>query len=718
MGRSVAPVINSEVAPTTNNEDSFSVLPTCVKLDDFSEALAHRPQLPQMRSNISNAYLESSDFSGLLSAGITSQEGIDSKDAFSADINSLSDSPLQHKPVQGSVVDESQTDIEKNSLRATHWPVSSVSSNIDETSINTITVTVNSTVKNGSTVISGTDKFTQYCLNISDDSSVIWSHAEILAAQQHDPLCQLLVKHVKKTLSEAEKLSLSKEYRNYENYTFALHNHVLCRVVEKPENRTVYQTYVPPSLRPLALRLSHNIPSAGHGGIFTSLKRLTSFAFWPKCNFHVENHVRNCIICLQYKQRYGPKAPPLRLHNTSRPFQRVHVDLIGKLIKSKEGHEYILTMIDARTRFLVAVPLRNKTANLVAKNLMERVISIFGPPETLVSDLGSEFVSSVWKALMEVWSIYHLTTAAYTPQSNGLCERANSTIAKIIRTLVASRPKDWSSLLYYAVIAYNTSFHRQIGDSPFYLLNLRDPIIPGHIFSKPPESLVNLDDHKHNLIQIQRLAYERVQAQLDKDYERQEKRHAKFKFPELREGQRIYIHCPPKPFTPAKFQRRYRGPMRITKILGPTTLLCRGIGSGKEFKVNLNNAKILQESEIGVAQSQSVRKAFPRIDDGVPPPRKDDKEHDSASDGCVPSPEADLVLPASGENPQAVSNTAASDIGRLDSSKVAKLPKPCPPAAQPPTSISDIPNTTPLSPHSQQPKHRMHLRSDGPVPKN
>ena len=274
--------------------------------------------------------------------------------------------------------------------------------NSEETiSIVTVDFKVDSRLGNESSVSHNTDHFTKYCLHISTDDVQMWSHDEIYHAQKNDRLCQLLIKYLKKTLTDTELISLKKEFKRFDNYRYGIHNRLLCRIVDKPEDRTVYQTYVPPPLRSIALRLSHNVPSAGHGGIATTHTRLNSFAFWPKSMQHVVHHIKNCIICLQFKAKYGPKAPILRMYNTSRPFERIHVDLIGKLLKA-DGFEYILTVIDARTRYLIAVPLRNKCAKTVARALFERVIAQYGPMETIISDCGAEFTASIWQSLMEV----------------------------------------------------------------------------------------------------------------------------------------------------------------------------------------------------------------------------------------------------------------------------------------------------------------------------
>ena len=66
----------------------------------------------------------------------------------------------------------------------------------------------------------------------------------------------------------------------------------------------------------------------------------------------------------------------------------LHVDLTGPHITS-QGYRYILTACDSFTRFVIATPLRNKTALTVA--LVHEVVLKFGIPHCILTDLGTEF---------------------------------------------------------------------------------------------------------------------------------------------------------------------------------------------------------------------------------------------------------------------------------------------------------------------------------------
>ena len=77
---------------------------------------------------------------------------------------------------------------------------------------------------------------------------------------------------------------------------------------------------------------------------------------------------------------------------------------------------------------------------------------------------------STWHKKLEV--------ALYHPNSNGLVERVNSKILKIIKIYCAEHDTDnWDVFLHDCMAAINATISRSIGETPFYLLfkfNKRD----------------------------------------------------------------------------------------------------------------------------------------------------------------------------------------------------------------------------------------------------
>ncbi len=54
-----------------------------------------------------------------------------------------------------------------------------------------------------------------------------------------------------------------------------------------------------------------------------------------------------------------------------KPFQRIAMDLVGPLPRSKSGNRFILTICDYATRYPEAIPLPSTEAPQIAKELLK-----------------------------------------------------------------------------------------------------------------------------------------------------------------------------------------------------------------------------------------------------------------------------------------------------------------------------------------------------------
>lgn len=68
---------------------------------------------------------------------------------------------------------------------------------------------------------------------------------------------------------------------------------------------------------------------------------------------------------------------------------------------------------------------------------------------------------------LERFSIQHNRTTNYHPQSNGMDERVNGTLVKIIKSYIDDNKADWDKTLKWATFVYNTAPHESIGMSPY-----------------------------------------------------------------------------------------------------------------------------------------------------------------------------------------------------------------------------------------------------------
>ena len=94
----------------------------------------------------------------------------------------------------------------------------------------------------------------------------------------------------------------------------------------------------------------------------------------------------------------------------------------------------------------------------------------FGHPLEIVSDRGTHFLNDVICDITTKYLINHWKTTPYNPKANGLTERANGIIRKVLNKLVAAHKTDWDLKLPSAVHAYNTSEKRTTRRNPYFLV--------------------------------------------------------------------------------------------------------------------------------------------------------------------------------------------------------------------------------------------------------
>ena len=99
---------------------------------------------------------------------------------------------------------------------------------------------------------------------------------------------------------------------------------------------------------------------------------------------------------------HRPPKLPVGHRPVTRAFQCVAVDLVEYKSLS-EGNRFILSAIDHLTRFVVLTPIKDKPARTIVRHLIGRVFSVFGPPETLHSDQGKEFLNELSRNYSQFW---------------------------------------------------------------------------------------------------------------------------------------------------------------------------------------------------------------------------------------------------------------------------------------------------------------------------
>ena len=86
-----------------------------------------------------------------------------------------------------------------------------------------------------------------------------------------------------------------------------------------------------------------------------------------------------------------------------------------------------IQIIDAHSKWM-DIHCVNSATSSVTIDKMRSIFSSHGLPEIVLSNNGSNFVSSEFKSFLQKNGIKHITSAPYHPITNGLVERAVQTL--------------------------------------------------------------------------------------------------------------------------------------------------------------------------------------------------------------------------------------------------------------------------------------------------
>ena len=235
----------------------------------------------------------------------------------------------------------------------------------------------------------------------------------------------------------------------------------------------IEQLILPKNCHEIVCKLAHTIPLAGHLGRDKTIKRITRHFYWPSVFRDVAEYCRRCPKCQRTAKGSQRKVPLIPLLVMEEPFERIAMDVVGPLPRSRRGHQYILVVCDYATRYPEAMALWKVDAGSVAYHLIQLFARV-GIPKEILSDQGTNFMSQLLRELYNLLNIRPIRTSPYHPQTDGLVECFNKTLKSVLRKLVNKEGHDWDRLLPYVLFAYREVPQSTTGFSPFELLYGRE----------------------------------------------------------------------------------------------------------------------------------------------------------------------------------------------------------------------------------------------------
>ncbi|KAG0732158.1 hypothetical protein G6F62_014031 [Rhizopus arrhizus] len=116
--------------------------------------------------------------------------------------------------------------------------------------------------------------------------------------------------------------------------------------------------------------------------------------WWPGAYQDVKDYVASCTKCQVYA-RASTKAPLVGTVPITSLFERFAIDYVGPFPASKKGNKYIIVAMEYFTRWPIARAVKSTDSKTTIDFLYEEIFCNFGPPQYLLSDNGTHFVSAV-----------------------------------------------------------------------------------------------------------------------------------------------------------------------------------------------------------------------------------------------------------------------------------------------------------------------------------
>ena len=199
--------------------------------------------------------------------------------------------------------------------------------------------------------------------------------------------------------------------------------------------------------------------------------------------------------------------------------------------------------------------------------------------------MGSQFRSALMKEVNRLLSFKQLVTSPYHPICNGLAERFNGTLKKMLTRMCAERPKDWDKYIDPLLFAYREVPQESLGFSPFELIYgwpVRGPMqVLRELWTKDIEDprvrttyqyVLDLKERLESTVSLAQQNLQNMSKKYKKYYNRKSRRR------HLKVGSKVLVLLPTKT---NKLLMSWKGPYEVVEKL---SVLDYRIKTGKKVK--------------------------------------------------------------------------------------------------------------------------------------
>ena len=229
--------------------------------------------------------------------------------------------------------------------------------------------------------------------------------------------------------------------------------------------------------------------------------------------------------------------------------------------------------MDYTSKWPEAYALRNVTTETVIKCLIDMTARV-GIPEEVLTDNGSNIVSTTMREFCTTMGIEQIKTSPYHPQTDGMVERFNATLKRLLRKLTQNPKVERDECLPYVLWVYRGTVHKTTGFAPYQMLY-------GRPMRMPLDQMVRYwrgkeEQGQNTTIEFVETLKANMQVVRDLAYEKEIKEKESQKFYHDRKsvvrnfdvGEYVLVF---RPIRKSKLENQWQGPYIISKKLTEVT---------------------------------------------------------------------------------------------------------------------------------------------------
>jgi transposase InsO family protein len=172
--------------------------------------------------------------------------------------------------------------------------------------------------------------------------------------------------------------------------------------------------------------------------------------------------------------------------------------MIGPFKPAPGNFKFVFVLIDKFSKWIEYMPLV-KASSKKAVEFLDQVIHRYGIPNSIITDLGTQFTGNTFWDFCDERSIVVKYILVAHPRANGQVKRANGMILDALKKRMYREndkaPGRWIKELLAMVWGLRTQPSRNTGVSPYFMVYDAEAMLPADIEFRSPRVENYNDDH-------------------------------------------------------------------------------------------------------------------------------------------------------------------------------------------------------------------------------